>query len=1042
MTDPTLKSDALVRTVAAERLRLHCAISASSVIFSTGMGALVAILLLDSARALHLLIWLAALGIALAMRVAVWRAHIRSEPQRADSARWLRRYRMCFGAHGLAWSLAGLLLLPQASHSQFDLLSIALFAMSAGSLLATAFDVAAAAAFVIPTITPLLVHFFTRGDEGFVAIGAVMLLLAVSGMLSAWRTQRLVQESVRLRLAEAASAEEAHHSAALAEEARRELAEKHYLLPLLLRTTQQGFWYIDNAGLTIDLNPAMCDLLGRPREDVMGRSVFEFFDADNLQIMRNEIAARQTGKVGGYEISITRPDGSLVHCFNNATPIHDSGSQRIGSVGLWTDISRRKLAEQQLIEATTQLRRKSDDLQLTLDSIDQGIVSIAADGRIGVHNQRMLELLDLPSSLVTLSTTANDVIRFQIKRGDLEFDGSFVDASGVRQASANGGLDLPDVYVRRTRTGALIEVRRRRLPGGALVRTFSDVTAYVGALETLRRRESEQRTLLDAFPGYIAVVNEDYVYQYVNERLAAMMGKPAEQIIGRHLCVVLGEPVFDQLAPEFARAAAGLATSLERSWPATPHGPRVELEVRHIAGPSMANGKRLFYVFGNDITARKQAEAERISLETQLQESKKLEAIATLEAQLRESQKMEAIGTLAGGIAHDFNNIIAAILGNAELARQDLQANPAALESVAEIRKAATRARDLVQQILSFSRRQPTARKRIRLAPVIKESLRLLRATVPARVALEAHLDPGVPAVLADATQVEQVLINLVANAAQAMRGRPGRVDIRLGVVPAEVLASATQPALRALIGRYTGQIVQLSVSDDGPGMAPETLVRVFEPFFTTKPVGEGTGLGLSVVHGIVHGHDGEIVVESTPGRGTSFVIYLPAGVSSTANAADSPAAQSSGSDATAMTPKPEARTTGGPGPRLLYIDDEEALVFLVKRVLERRGWRVGAHVNQRDALDALRADPAAYDLLITDYNMPGMSGLDVARAARTIRPGLPVVIASGFIDEELRTHATAAGVQELIFKTSALEDFCGAIQALAVRTGKSTTRE
>ncbi len=1042
MTDPTLHSHTLARTVQAERLRLHRAISASSVIFSVGMGALLAILLWSSSSELPLVLWLTTLGFALAARIAVWRAHVRADPQLADSARWLFRYRICFAAHGLAWSLAGLLLLPAASHSQFDLLSIALFAMSAGSLLATAFDVAAAAAFVIPTITPLLVHFFTRGDEGFTAIGAVMLFLAVSGMLSAWRTQGLVQESVRLRLAEEQSADEARRNAAQTEDARRELAEKHYLLPLLLRTTQQGFWYIDTAGLTIDLNPAMCGLLGRPREAVLGRSVFEFFDADNLRIMRDEIAARQTGKTGGYEIGITRPDGSHVHCFNNATPIHDGHGQRIGSIGLWTDISERKVAEQQLLETTEQLQRKSDELQLTLDNIDQGIVSADATSRIGVYNRRMLELLDLPESLLTPSATVNDIVRFQIQRGDIDTDGSFIDTSGVRQASANGGVDLPEVYVRRSRSGALIEVRRRMLPHGAQVRTFTDVTAYVGALETLRRRESEQRALLDAFPGYIAVIDEDFVYQHVNERLSGLMGLPVDQIAGRKMRDVLGQTAFEQLAPDIRRAAADQTTSVERHYPATPVRAQQFHELRYVAGPSKPGGKSLFYVFGNDITARKQAEAERLLLETQLQESRKLEAIATLEAQLRESQKMEAIGTLAGGIAHDFNNIIATILGNAELARQDMQAHAEALESLDEIRKAASRARDLVQQILSFSRRQPTARKRIPLAPVINESLRLLRATVPARVALEAHLDPGVPAVLADATQMEQVLINLVANAAQAMRGRPGRVDIRLGVVPAEVLASATQPALRALIGRYAGQIVQLSVSDDGPGMPPETLARVFEPFFTTKPVGEGTGLGLSVVHGIVHGHDGEIVVDSTPGNGTSFVLYLPAGVSSTANAADSPAAQPSDADATAMTRKPEARTTGGPGPRLLYIDDEEALVFLVKRVLERRGWRVGAHVNQRDALDALRADPAAYDLLITDYNMPGMSGLDVARAAHLIRPDLPVVIASGFIDEELRTHATAAGVQELIFKTSALEDFCGAIQALAGKIPASAMRD
>jgi PAS domain S-box-containing protein len=887
MTDSTLQSDLLSRTVQAERLRLHRAITASSVIFSAVLGGLLATLLWSTANAMHLLLWLATLGTALAVRVAVWRAHIRTEPRLDDSARWLRRYRLCFAAHGLSWSLVGLLLLPAASHSQFDLLSIALFAMSVGSLLATAFDVAASAAFVLPTIAPVLLYLFSRGDEGFTVIGGVILLLTASGVQSAWRTQGIVQESVRLRLAEE--------------------------------------------------------------------------------------------------------------------------------------------------QAADQLRRKSDELQLTLDSIDQGIVSVDAERRVGVHNRRMLELLDLPASLLTAATKFDDIVRFQRERSDFQADGRFMDLHGRQLQAVDGGLDLPALYVRRIHSGALVEVRTRKLVGGTLVRTYTDVTAYIEALESLRQREAEQRTLLDAFPGYIAVVNEDFIYQHVNERLAAQVGIAADRVPGMHLRDVLGERAFAQLAPEFARAAAGQTTALERHYPATPGRPRIDIEVQHIAGPLKPGGKRLFYVFAMDITARKQAEAARISLEAQLQESRKLEAIAVLEAQLRESQKMQAIGTLAGGISHDFNNIIATILGNTELARQDMHANPAALESLEEIRKAASRARDLVQQILSFSRRQPTARKQIALAPVINESLRLLRATLPARVALEAQLDPDVPDVLADATQVQQVLINLVTNAAQAMHGRPGRIDIRLAAAAEAALAPATRPALHRLQARHAGGVVQMSVSDDGPGMEAATLARVFEPFFTTKPVGEGTGLGLSVVHGIVHGHEGEIAVDSNPGRGTCFTLFLPAGA---------PTRTSAPAPHHAAPAAPAAGVTAGRFRRLIYLDDEEALVFLVKRVLERRGWHVSAHVNQRDALDLLQADRAGFDLFVTDYNMPGMSGVEVVRAVHAIRPDLPVAIVSGFIDDELRTLAADAGVQGLIFKAGVVDDFCVAIEALLQAPATPTTMD
>jgi PAS domain S-box-containing protein len=405
-----------------------------------------------------------------------------------------------------------------------------------------------------------------------------------------------------------------------------------------------------------------------------------------------------------------------------------------------------------------------------------------------------------------------------------------------------------------------------------------------------------------------------------------------------------------------------------------------------------------YLLIGTDNTARKQAEAARDSFA----------------AQLRESQKMEAIGILAGGIAHDFNNALATISGNVELACQDLDRDSPALESLDEIRKAGLRMRDLVQQILSFSRRQPTERKRTSLAPIIGESARLLRATMPARMRLVVDCEAGVPDVLADVTQIEQVLINLATNAMQAMRGAPGQIDVRLDHVLVDAAMADRFQTLQSWRAIHPGRAIRLCVSDNGAGMDAVTLERIFEPFFTTKPVDEGTGLGLSVVHGIVQTHEGAITVESTPGVGTVLTLYLP------------PAR------ARSLAPPRDMRVFDsgtapehGSGQHILYIDDDEALVFLVRRLLERRGYRLSGHVNQREALDALRADPAGFDLVVTDYNMPGMSGLDVARAIRAIRPDLPVVVASGFIDEALRANAPAAGVRELISKTGEAVDLC-----------------
>lgn len=391
-------------------------------------------------------------------------------------------------------------------------------------------------------------------------------------------------------------------------------------------------------------------------------------------------------------------------------------------------------------------------------------------------------------------------------------------------------------------------------------------------------------------------------------------------------------------------------------------------------------------------------------------------AHATLEAQLRESQKIEAIGTLAGGIAHDFNNIIAVILGNAALLRQDLEANPKAIESLTEIRKAGQRARDLVQQILSFSHRQPVKRRAISIAPVLDDSIRMLRAMLPARIALNLQFADRLPHILADATQIQQIVVNIATNSMQAMEGRPGNIDVRVDTVVLDARMAAEHPELNELYRRHPGQTLRLTITDDGPGMNAAVRSRIFEPFFTTKPPGKGTGLGLSVVHGIVKTHEGAILIQSTPGAGTTFSLYLPVVEASDRSVRDS---------------VPPLADVAGQGQRILFLDDDESLVFLVTRLLGRNGYRVDGYSNQDEALAAVRGDPAAFDLLVTDYNMPGLSGLEIAREVRRIRADLPVAVVSGFIDETLQAQAADAGVSKVIFKANDVETFCAAVRDL-----------
>jgi PAS domain S-box-containing protein len=429
----------------------------------------------------------------------------------------------------------------------------------------------------------------------------------------------------------------------------------------------------------------------------------------------------------------------------------------------------------------------------------------------------------------------------------------------------------------------------------------------------------------------------------------------------------------------------------------------VRLRLRHVDGSErhlelhsaprrQADGRLVWDGIATDVTERDEAD----------------EAHRRLEAQLRETQKMESIGTLASGIAHDFNNVVGSIMGNVVLARDDAAhgRSDEVLRSLDQIQRAGLRARDLVRQILTFGRKQATRRSVQPLAPVVDESLQLLRATLPAQVLLEARLDPQPVHVLADATQVGQVLLNLCTNAWHALGDAGGRIEV--GLLRVDLPGEA---ALK--LGLAPGAYAHLWVGDNGCGMDDATRRRMFEPFFTTKPVGVGTGLGLAVVHGIVRAHEGAIAVESAPGHGTRFDVYLPV----QALAA---------TDATAASAPPAA--VPGAGETLVYLDDDEVMAVMIERLLQRAGYRVRVF---RDADEALRAAAAGerFDLFVTDYNMPTRSGLEVIRALRGLRPGLPAILVSGSVSEELIARAREFGVDEVLEKQNSFEDLATAVR-------------
>jgi len=757
-----------------------------------------------------------------------------------------------------------------------------------------------------------------------------------------------------------------------------------------------GSWIADYAAGTVYLSDEACRIFGVP-EGTPGN--FEKFassldPADRALAERTRETALKTG--AGLEPHELRLRVRGETRWIRQTAEHELGpdGRVIRAIGTVQDITERKVTEIALQESEQRYR--------TLLDWTPEAVAVHCEGLVVYVNPAAVAMMGADSAQELLGRRIIDSVHPDYRALVL---------TRMKQAGEEGKATplIEEKFIKLDGTAIDVEVQTTPIVFDgrrAIHVAMRNITARKQVERALRVSEELFSKAFQASPMLISITTRaEGRFVNVNDAFLRLLGYAREEVIGK----TSSDLRIWQHPEDRARVIAALssATVSEAS-----RG--TEVAVRKKSGAAVLcevrgasvdlDGVPCLIMVTNDITERKAAEAARTSLE----------------AQLRESQKMEAIGTLAGGIAHDFNNIIATILGNAELARQDAGVNPNLLESLEEIRKSGVRARELVQQILSFSRREPTRRVALALPPLVQESARLLRATLPARVTLEVHCDALVPAVLADATQLQQVLINLTTNAMQSMRDRPGHIALHLDCVMLDATMAEAHPALRDLHARHPGATVRLAVSDDGEGMEPNTLGRVFEPFFTTKPVGEGTGLGLSVVLGIVQTHEGAITVQSQFGAGTTFTVYLPVAPDAT-------------------TPLAEPRPTG-PAPampashggrHILYVDDDASLVFLVQRLLERRGHRVSAYSNQVTALEALRKDAARYDLVLTDYNMPGLSGLDVAREVRVIRADLPVVVASGFIDDGLRSQAAATGVRDVLFKPAVVEDFCSAIEAL-----------
>ena len=497
-----------------------------------------------------------------------------------------------------------------------------------------------------------------------------------------------------------------------------------------------------------------------------------------------------------------------------------------------------------------------------------------------------------------------------------------------------------------------------------------DITGRRQAEETLKESENSYRTIFENTGTATVILEEDTTISLANTEFETITGYTQEEIEGKKSWTefVVKEDLERMAAQHSLRRIDAAASHKNYEFRLVDKAGQIKDIFLNI---DMIPGTKKSVASLQDITYRK-----------------------VLESQLRQAQKMEAIGTLAGGIAHDFNNILSAIMGYTDMALGKLDKESPLQRYLDQVYKAGERARDLVEQIITFSRQSEDKLRPLRISPIVKEVLKLLRAFLPSTIQIHQKIQSDPDTVLTDPTHIHQILMNLCTNAAHAMRGEKGVLSITL--LPVDIKPDGVFTPHDLAPGTY----LKLTVSDTGVGIDPGIMERIFDPFFTTKKPGEGTGLGLSVVYGIVKRCGGTITVKSEVRSGTEFHVYLPV--------------------LTDMGEEQEARVEApvpGGKEHILFVDDEEVLVELGIGMLTGLGYDVVGRTDSLEALELFGASPDGFDLVITDMTMPNMTGIELARELMRIRPAIPVILCTGFSEAITPERVKSAGLRELILK-------------------------
>jgi PAS domain S-box-containing protein len=644
-------------------------------------------------------------------------------------------------------------------------------------------------------------------------------------------------------------------------------------------------------------------------------------------------------------------------------------------------------------QAEEELRESKELLRATIESTADGILVVNEKGQVICTNERFVQLWRIPEELIKKREDKKllDFVLDQLKEPKAFL--SKVQALYKTSDEDFDVLDFKDGRVFERFSSPLI--RHGQIEGR--VWSFRDITDRKRAEEALRESEERFKFLAEKMADIVWTVNLDFQTTYVSPSIEKILGFTPEERKRQTL--------EEMITPgSLKRVQMMFLEELRRDESSNADPDRsvtIEIEYYRKDGSTvwMENSVKAMrdnsgaidgmYGVSRDITERKIAEEEKTKLQSQLQHV----------------QKMESIGTLAGGIAHDFNNMLGIIVGNTELAMDDVPEWNPARHNLEEIGIASMRARDVVKQILAFSRQSPQEMKPVSISPIIKESLKLLRSSIPTTIKIHQNISSESDTIRADPTQINQILINLCTNAAHAMGEKGGVLEVSLKNIELDECSTIHYHDLSP------GKYVRLTVSDTGHGIEPKILERIFDPYFTTKKVGEGSGMGLSVVHGIVKSHGGYFLVDSELGKGTTFQVFFPYIESK-------------------LEPEIEITVEIPRGKeRILFVDDEKAMVDAIQPMIERLGYKVTSRTSSIEALKAFRANPDRFDLVITDFTMPNMTGMELAKELLKLRSDILIILCTGYSEHINEAKAKGSGIRAFLTKPVVLGEIAKTIR-------------